>query len=49
MITVETVLLLLALICFVLSACGLAARVNLQSLGLALLVLGMLLGGRPLR
>lgn len=49
MITVETVLFLLALICFVLSTAGLATRVNLQSLGLALLVLGMLLGGRPLR
>jgi hypothetical protein len=49
MISVETVLLLLALICFVISTVGVATRVNLQSLGLALLVLGMLLGGRPLR
>lgn len=49
MITLETVLLLLALLCFVISAAGVASRINLQSLGLALLVLGMLLTGRPIR
>lgn len=47
MISLEMILLLLALICFVLSAGGLAVRINLQSLGLAILVLAMLLGGRP--
>ena len=47
MISLEMVLLILALICFILSAGGLTTRINLQSLGLAILVLAMLLGGRP--
>lgn len=40
--TIATVLLLLAFIVLVLSAAGIAARINLQSLGLALIALAML-------
>lgn len=47
MISLEMVLLILALVCFLLSTASVVTRVNLQSLGLALLVLAMLLGGRP--
>jgi hypothetical protein len=47
MISVEMVLLILALVCFLVSCVGVVTRVNLQSLGLALLVLALLLGGRP--
>jgi hypothetical protein len=40
---ISTILLLLAFICFVLSALGIpSTRVNLQSLGLALWVLSLL-------
>lgn len=50
MISLEMILLILALVCFLISCAGVVTRVNLQSLGLALLVLAMLLGGRaPLR
>lgn len=41
--SIQAVLLLLAFICFVLSALGITSRINLQSLGLALWVLGLLL------
>jgi hypothetical protein len=47
MISLEMVLLILALVCFLISTAGVATRVNLQSLGLALLVLSLLLTGRP--
>lgn len=40
---IATILLVLAFICFVLSALGVAARVNLQSVGLALWVLALIL------
>jgi hypothetical protein len=45
-ITLNLVLLLCALICFVLSAAGVASRINLQSAGLALWVLALLVGAR---
>ena len=44
MFTINALLLLLAFICFLLSAVGVASRINLQSLGLALWVLALLLG-----
>jgi hypothetical protein len=40
----EMILLVLALICFLLHAGGVVARVNLQSLGLALWVFSILVG-----
>ena len=46
MISINLVLLILALVCFVVSACGVATRVNLQSLGLAFWVLALLIGAR---
>lgn len=46
-ITLHLVLLILALVCFIVSAAGVASRVNLQSCGLALWVLAVLLGGYP--
>jgi hypothetical protein len=45
---IALIILILALICFVVSAIGVAARVNLQSAGLALVVLAMLVGGATL-
>lgn len=42
--SIPSILLLLAFVCFVLSALGVGSRVNLQSLGLALWVLGMFIG-----
>lgn len=42
---IATILLVLALILFVVDAIGVASRVNLQSAGLAALVLAMLVGG----
>ena len=47
MITIEMVLLLLALVCFLISTAGVATRINLQSAGLALLALAMILGRTP--
>ena len=44
-ITLASVLLLLAVICFVLSAGGVASRINLESAGLALLAMAMLVAG----
>src|SRR4030095_1895284 len=44
-ITLESVLLLLALIAFVLGAVGIPARVNLLAIGLAVLTLALLLRG----
>ena len=44
-ITLASVLLLLAIICFVLSAAGIASRLNLESCGLALLATALLLTG----
>lgn len=41
-----TILLIAALICFVLSAIGIAARVNLLAIGLALLTGALLAGDR---
>lgn len=41
--TIATILLLLAFICFVLSALGVTSRVNLQSLGLAFWVLALII------
>jgi hypothetical protein len=46
MISIPLICLLLALVCFVVSAVGVATRVNLQSLGLAFWVLAVLLGGK---
>jgi hypothetical protein len=46
MITINLVLLILALVCFVVSAFGVATRVNLQSLGLAFWVLALILSGK---
>jgi hypothetical protein len=45
MITIESVLLLLALIAFVLGAVGVPARLNFVAIGLALLTLAFLLRG----
>ena len=42
MITVDLVLLLLALACFVASAAGVSSRVNLQSAGLACWILSLI-------
>jgi hypothetical protein len=42
MIAIHTILVLLAFICFVLAAFGVAARLNLLALGLALLTLTQL-------
>jgi hypothetical protein len=41
-ITLDWIVLFLALICFLASTAGIASRVNLQSLGLALWVLTLL-------
>jgi hypothetical protein len=49
MITIEIVLLILALICFLLSTVGLVSRINFQSLGLCFLAAAMLLRGHLLR
>jgi hypothetical protein len=43
MVTVDLVLLILALVCFVASAAGVSSRVNLQSAGLAFWVLSLIL------
>ena len=43
--TISTVLLLLAVVLFAISAAGVASRVNLQSTGLALLALALLIAG----
>jgi len=43
LVTARMIFLMLALVCFVISALGTTARVNLQSAGLALLVIAMLL------
>jgi hypothetical protein len=42
MITIDLVLLLLALACFIASAAGVASRVNLQSAGLACWILSLI-------
>jgi hypothetical protein len=42
MVTVDLILLLLALACFVASAAGVSSRVNLQSAGLACWVLSLI-------
>ena len=43
--TLSTILLLLAFVCFLLSAMGVASpRINLESAGLALLTLAMIVG-----
>lgn len=44
-ITLASVLLLLAIICFVLSAAGVTSRINLESAGLALLATALLITG----
>jgi len=44
-ITLASVLLLLAVICFVLSAAGVTSRINLESAGLALMATAMLIAG----
>ena len=44
--TLSTILLIAALICFALSAIGIAARVNLLAVGLALLTGAFLAGDR---
>jgi len=43
--TLNLVLLIAAFICFVLSAAGVPSRIGLQSLGLAIWVLAIILGG----
>jgi hypothetical protein len=42
MITLRVLLLILAFVCFLLSAAGVPSRINLQSLGLAFWVLTLL-------
>jgi hypothetical protein len=42
MITVDLILLLLALACFVASAAGVTSRINLQSAGLACWILSLI-------
>lgn len=42
--TIRGILVLLAIICFVLSALGVTARINLQSLGLAFFASAFLIG-----
>lgn len=44
--TISILFLLIALICFVLSAFGVGSRVNLQSAGLACCVVAFLIPGR---
>ena len=44
-ITLATILLLLAVICFVLAAAGIASRLNLESCGLALMAMALLVAG----
>lgn len=46
--TIAFLLLIAALICFLLDTFGVAARVSLQSLGLAFMVLASLVGGASL-
>lgn len=46
--TIAFLLLMVAMICFGLSAFGVSARINLQSLGLALLTGAFLAGGMVL-
>lgn len=41
--SIEMILILLALVCFVLATAGVAARINLVALGLALLTLTLLI------
>ena len=41
--TVFAILMLIALVCFVLSAIGIASRINLESAGLAVLTIALLL------
>lgn len=43
MVTIDLILLILALACFVASAAGVSSRVNLQSAGLAFWVLSLLI------
>jgi hypothetical protein len=45
---IATILLLLALLCFILAAFGVASRVNLTDVGLALFVLSILAGSHAL-
>lgn len=40
--SIETILVALALVCFVLATAGVAARINLTALGLALLTITLL-------
>ena len=47
--TVATLFLIAALILFVISAFGVASRINLQSAGLACLVLSLILGSGLIR
>ena len=44
-ITISTVLLLLAIICFALAAAGVPSRINLEALGLALLTIAIAVTG----
>ncbi len=44
--SLNSILLILALVCFVVSACGVSTRINLQSLGLALWVAALLIAPR---
>jgi hypothetical protein len=43
--TIVTLLLLLALLCFVLSAAGVSSRLGLESAGLALLTIALIING----
>ena len=47
MVTLNLILLILALMCFVASAAGVPSRINLQSLGLALWILAVMLIRAP--
>ena len=49
MITLATLFLIAALICFLIATFPVSSRVNLVALGLAFVVLAMLIGGLPVR
>lgn len=48
-ITIHAVLLLLAVICFVMSAIGVPSKINLESSGLALMAMALLIAGLVVR
>ncbi len=46
--TLFAILLLAALVCFILAAFGVSSRVSLTDIGLSLVTLALLLGGRAI-